>query len=64
MFSALAAGPALIALFNVALRGTRRAIIICAVLSVVGGMVFTVVYRDPNGRRLGRRAALVPDSRA
>src|ERR1700754_2970231 len=48
MVSALAAGPGLIALFNVALRGTRRAIVICTVLGVVGGMVFAAVYPDPD----------------
>ncbi len=49
MISALAAGPALIALFNVALRGTRRAIVLCTVLSVAGGMVFALAYPDPDG---------------
>src|SRR3954454_15348558 len=47
--STLAAGPALIALFNVALRGSRRAIILCTVLGVAGGMVFALVYPDPDG---------------
>src|SRR5215218_2424757 len=49
MISALAAGPALIALFNVALRGSRRAIILCTLLGVAGGMVFALVYPDPDG---------------
>lgn len=43
-FSAFSAGAALIALFNVALRGTRRQIILVTVLGVLGGVVFTVMY--------------------
>jgi signal transduction histidine kinase len=45
--SAMAAGPALIALFNVALRGTRRQIVIVGVLSVIAGVAFALIYDDP-----------------
>lgn len=45
--SAMAAGPALIALFNVALRGTRRQIVIASVLSVAIGVAFALIYTDP-----------------
>jgi signal transduction histidine kinase len=46
-FSAFAGGPALIALFNVALRGSRRAIVVSTALAVVAGLVFTAIYPDP-----------------
>jgi len=46
--SAFAAGPALLALFNVALRGSRRAIVVCTVLSVLGGLAFAAIYPDPD----------------
>jgi signal transduction histidine kinase len=44
--SAFAAGPGLVAFFNVALRGSRRAIVASTVLSVAAGVVFYVVYPD------------------
>jgi signal transduction histidine kinase len=43
-FSAFSAGAALIALFNIAVRGTRRQIIIVVALGVAGGVVYTVMY--------------------
>jgi signal transduction histidine kinase len=45
--AAMAAGPTLIALFNLALRGTRRQLVIALLLSVAGGVVFALVYNDP-----------------
>jgi signal transduction histidine kinase len=44
---AMAAGPALIALFNLALRGTRGQIIAGTVLSCVIGVVFALIFDDP-----------------
>ncbi len=46
--SAFAAGAGVIALFNVALRGSRRAIIAVAALGLVMGAVFPLVYPDPD----------------
>ncbi|MBE2315013.1 sensor histidine kinase [Solirubrobacter sp. CPCC 204708] len=46
-FSAMAAGPGLIALFNLALRGTRRQIVISVILSCLIGIVYSVVFDDP-----------------
>ena len=43
-FSAFAAGAALIALFNIALRGTRRQIIGITAIGVAGGVVYTLLY--------------------
>ena len=43
-FSAFAAGAALIALFNIALRGTRRQIIAITAIGVAGGVVYTLLY--------------------
>ncbi|MDA0180947.1 histidine kinase [Solirubrobacter phytolaccae] len=43
-FSAFSAGAALIALFNVALRGTRRQIITVTAVGIAGGIVYTVMY--------------------
>lgn len=43
-FSAFSAGAALIALFNIALRGTRRQIIAITAVGVAGGVVYTVMY--------------------
>jgi signal transduction histidine kinase len=45
--SAFAAGAGLIGLFNVAMRGSRRAIVISTILAVVVGTVFALVYPDP-----------------
>jgi signal transduction histidine kinase len=45
-FSAMAAGPALIALFNIALRGTRRQIVIAGLLAVAASSIFPLVYVD------------------
>src|SRR4051794_31384423 len=45
--SGMAAGPGLIALFNVALRGSRRAIIISTALAVLSGAIYPFVYDDP-----------------
>ena len=45
-FSAMAAGPALIALFNIALRGTRRQIVIAGLLAVVTSSIFPLIYDD------------------
>jgi signal transduction histidine kinase len=47
--SAMAAGPGLIALFNVALRGSRRAIAIATILGVASGVVFAFVYPEDSG---------------
>jgi signal transduction histidine kinase len=44
---AMAAGPALIALFNLALRGTRGQIIAGTVLSCAIGVVFAFIFDDP-----------------
>jgi signal transduction histidine kinase len=44
---AMAAGPALIALFNLALRGTRGQIVAGTVLSCVIGVVFAFIFDDP-----------------
>jgi signal transduction histidine kinase len=44
--SAFAAGPGLVAFFNVALRGSRTAVVVSTVLSVAAGVVFYVVYPD------------------
>ncbi|RKQ87752.1 signal transduction histidine kinase [Solirubrobacter pauli] len=43
-FSAFSAGAALIALFNIALRGTRRQIIAVTAIGVTGGIVYTLMY--------------------
>ena len=43
-FSAFAAGAALIALFNIALRGSRRQIIGITAIGVAGGVVYTLLY--------------------
>ena len=43
-FSAFSAGAALIALFNIALRGTRRQIILITAVGVAGGVVYTLMY--------------------
>jgi signal transduction histidine kinase len=45
--SAFSAGAALLALFNVALRGSRRAIVIATVVGLVSGAVYPLVYDDP-----------------
>jgi signal transduction histidine kinase len=45
--SAFAGGAGLIALFNVALRGSRRAIVISTLFAVVAGAAFPLVYPDP-----------------
>jgi signal transduction histidine kinase len=45
--SAFAGGAGLIALFNVALRGSRRAIVISTLCAVVAGIAFPLVYPDP-----------------
>jgi signal transduction histidine kinase len=45
--SAFAGGAGLIALFNIALRGSRRAIVISTVCAVVAGIAFPLVYPDP-----------------
>jgi signal transduction histidine kinase len=52
-FSAFAAGAALIALFNIALRGTRRQIIAITALGVAGGLVYTLLYPTDDGVPLG-----------
>ncbi len=44
--SAMAAGPALIALFNVALRGSRRQIGIAGLLAVAASLIFPLIYDD------------------
>jgi signal transduction histidine kinase len=46
--SAFAAGAGLIALFNVALRGSRRAIVLATGLSVAVGVAFPFVYPEPS----------------
>lgn len=43
-FSAFSAGAALIALFNIALRGTRRQIIAVTAIGIAGGVVYTLMY--------------------
>ena len=43
-FSAFSAGAALIALFNIAVRGTRRQIIVITAIGVAGGLVYTFLY--------------------
>jgi signal transduction histidine kinase len=45
--SAFSAGAGLIALFNIALRGSRRAIVLVTAIAVVGGLAFPFVYPDP-----------------
>src|SRR3954447_9356748 len=45
-FSAMAAGPGIIGLFNVTLRGSRRQIVISTVLAVVTGFAYTFVYPE------------------
>jgi signal transduction histidine kinase len=44
--SAFAAGPGLVAFFNVALRGSRTAIVISSVLSLTAGVAYYLVYPD------------------
>ena len=62
MFSAFAAGAALIALFNVALRGTAaRDRASARPLSVAAGLVYSLSIPIRTADVLGRRAALVPD---
>jgi signal transduction histidine kinase len=45
-FSAFVAGAGLIALFNVALRGSRRAIVLSTVLGLAAAMVYSLIYPD------------------
>ena len=45
--SAFAAGAGLIGLFNVAMRGSRLAIVISTIVAMVVGTVFVAVYPDP-----------------
>src|SRR3954469_8529772 len=42
--SAFAAGAGLFGLFNVALRGSRRAIVISTVVALAGGVAFALLY--------------------
>ena len=46
VISAFAAGAGLVALFNVALRGSRRAIVGCTVLAIAVGIGYSLVYPD------------------
>jgi signal transduction histidine kinase len=46
VISAFAAGAGLIALFNVALRGSRRAIVGCTLLAIAVGIGYALVYPD------------------
>jgi signal transduction histidine kinase len=50
--SAMAAGPGLVALFNVALRGSRRAIIISVLVGTAGGVVFPFIYPEATEDRV------------
>lgn len=45
--SAAAAGAGVVALFNVALRGSRRAIAVSVVLTLITGALFPLLYDDP-----------------
>jgi signal transduction histidine kinase len=47
-FSAFVAGAALIALFNVALRGSRRALIATTALGLAGSTIYSLIYPDPD----------------
>jgi len=47
VISAFAAGAGIVALFNVALRGSRRAIAVAVALTLVTGAVFPLLYDDP-----------------
>ncbi len=51
--SAFAAGAALIALFNIALRGSRRQIIGITAIGVAGGVVYTLLYPTDDEVPLG-----------
>jgi signal transduction histidine kinase len=46
--SALVAGAALIALFNVALRGSRRALIATTAIGLAAAAIFSLIYPDPD----------------
>lgn len=46
-FVAMAAGPGLIALFNLALRGTRRQIVLAMVISCAISVVYALVFDNP-----------------
>jgi signal transduction histidine kinase len=45
-FSAFVAGAGLIALFNVALRGSRRALVLTTVLGLAAAAVYSLIYPD------------------
>jgi signal transduction histidine kinase len=45
-FSAFVAGAGLIALFNVALRGSRRALVLMTGLGIAAGLVYALIYPD------------------
>jgi signal transduction histidine kinase len=45
--SAFVAGAALIALFNVALRGSRRALIATTALGLITATIYSLIYPDP-----------------
>jgi signal transduction histidine kinase len=46
-FSAFVAGAALIALFNVALRGSRRALILTTAFGLTTATIYSLIYPDP-----------------
>src|SRR4051794_34652550 len=46
--SAMAAGAGAVGLFNIALRGKRRQIVISTVLAVLAGVAYTFVYPEPD----------------
>ncbi len=47
--SGLAAGPAVMAGFNVAMRGSRRGILIVVAISIVGALTFPLIYPPRDG---------------
>jgi signal transduction histidine kinase len=47
--SGFAAGPAVIAAFNVALRGTRREIAVVATVGIAAALLYPLVYPPPDG---------------
>jgi len=58
-FSAFVAGAALFALFNVALRGSRRALIATTALGLTTATIYSLIYPDPELPFVGELALSV-----